>query len=94
MYFALRILLIASAVVFAFQGNAQSTFTINGRLKIEGADLSGARVVVYKNGEKERVITSGLGKFTMQLDLNANYILSFEITPDTVWVVPVDDAER
>lgn len=23
-----------------------------------------------------------------------HYILSFEITPDTVWVVPVDDAER
>jgi hypothetical protein len=56
----------------------QDKFTVHGRLKIEGGDLSGARAVVYKNGEKERTITTGLNKFTLDLDLNSNYIISFE----------------
>src|SRR5690606_30537067 len=43
----------------------QDKFTVHGRLKIEGGDLSGARAVVYKNGEKERTITTGLNKFTL-----------------------------
>ena len=47
-------------------------------MKVEGADLGNARVVVYKNGSKERSITSNLNKFTLDLDLNANYVLSFE----------------
>ncbi len=59
-------------------GLAQRAFTISGRLKVEGGGLDNARVVVYKNGEKDRVLTSGLGKFEMDLALNANYVLSFE----------------
>lgn len=57
---------------------AQPKFTVNGRLKIEGGDLDGARAVVYKNGEKERTISSGLSKFSLDLDLNNSYIISFE----------------
>jgi hypothetical protein len=57
---------------------AQSKFTVNGRLKIEGGDVSGARAVLYKNGEKDRTITTSLNKFTLDLDLNANYVISFE----------------
>lgn len=56
----------------------QGRFTVNGRMKVEGSDLSGARAVVYKNGVKERSITSNLSKFVMELELNANYIVSFE----------------
>lgn len=51
---------------------------MNGRMKIEGSDLSGARAVVYKNGSKERSITSNLNKFSLDLDLNAEYVVSFE----------------
>lgn len=57
---------------------AQGRFTVNGRMKVEGADLGSARVVVYKNGAKERSITNNLNKFSLDLDLNANYVLSFE----------------
>ncbi len=57
---------------------AQEKFTVNGRLKIEGSDLGSARAVVYKNGVKERTVTTGLNKFAVDLDLNSNYIISFE----------------
>jgi flagellar biosynthesis GTPase FlhF len=57
---------------------AQGKFTVNGRLKMESGDLSDARAVVYKDGVKERTITSGLNKFSLDLELNANYIVSFE----------------
>jgi len=58
--------------------SAQSRFTVNGRMKVESGDLSGAKVVVYKNGVKERTITQDLAKFSMDLDMQQNYILSFE----------------
>ncbi len=70
--FFLAVLLAPSVLV------GQGRFTVNGRMKVEGADLGNARVVVYKNGSKERSITSNLNKFTLDLDLNANYVLSFE----------------
>jgi hypothetical protein len=57
---------------------AQGRFTVNGRVKVDGSDLSGARAVVYKDGVKERTISTGLAKFTLDLQLNANYIVSFE----------------
>jgi len=56
----------------------QGRFTVNGRLKIEGGDLSSTRVVVMKDGVKERTISSGLNKFTLDLEIGHNYILSFE----------------
>lgn len=65
-------------VLCAIQADAQNKFTINGRLKIDGGSIDGSRVVVYRNGQKERVINSNLNKFSMELDMNANYILSFE----------------
>jgi flagellar biosynthesis GTPase FlhF len=58
--------------------SAQGKFTVNGRMKVEGSDLSGARAVVMKDGVKERTITVDLNKFSLNLDLNANYIISFE----------------
>ena len=57
---------------------AQGKFKANGRVKIEGGDIAGARALVYKNGVKERTITTGLSKFALELDLNASYIVSFE----------------
>lgn len=68
------LLLMASSALVMAQGR----FTVNGRMKIEGGDLAGARAVIYKNGVKERSITANLSKFSMELDLNANYIVSFE----------------
>lgn len=77
--FSIHALMFLLAIaVFSVGVQGQSRFSVNGRLKIEGSDLSGARVVIYKEGVKERSITSNLGKFSLDLDLNANYILSFE----------------
>lgn len=58
--------------------SAQSKFVINGRLKVDGGGLDGCRMVVYKNGEKDRTISTDLNKFSLELDLGANYVLSFE----------------
>ncbi len=73
-----RSFLVAIALVVGSLAFGQGRFTVNGRMKVEGSDLSGARAVVYKDGVKERSITTGLSKFTLDLDLNANYVISFE----------------
>jgi hypothetical protein len=74
----LRFLILALLWCAAQVVMAQGRFTVNGRLKIDGGDLAGARAVVYKNGEKDRTITANLSKFALDLDLNANYVISFE----------------
>ncbi len=57
---------------------AQGRFVINGKLKVEGGGLDGCRMVVYKDGEKNRTISSDLNRFSLELELNRTYILSFE----------------
>lgn len=57
---------------------AQSKFTINGRVKVDGGSLDGCRMVVYLEGEKHRVVSSNLNRFSLDLELNKNYVLSFE----------------
>lgn len=74
----LRGALLSSSLAIIGLASAQGPFQVNGRLKAEGSDLSGARAVVYKDGVKERVITTGLNKFSLELALNANYIIAFE----------------
>jgi hypothetical protein len=74
----IRPILMVCALLLAMASMAQGRFTVNGRMKVDGSDMSGTRVVVYKNGVKERTLTSGLAKFSLDLDLQASYILSFE----------------
>ncbi len=74
----LRTFVLLLPLFLAVQGHAQGKFTVNGRLKVDGASLDGARAVVYKDGVKERTITANLAKFTLDLGLNANYVISFE----------------
>ena len=78
MHHLLKPFLLMTGVLLASVSTAQRAFTITGRVKVEGGGLENTKVVVYKNGEKDRVITSGLGKFNLDLALNANYVLSFE----------------
>lgn len=68
-------LVLASVAGVHAQGGG---FTINGRVKVESGSLDGTRVVVYKDGVKQRVVTNSLSKFSIDLDLNTNYVLSFE----------------
>ena len=72
-----HLLLLAIVILPAFTW-AQGRFTVNGRLKIEAGDLSGTRAVVMKDGVKERTLTDGLNKFSLDLEIGHNYILSFE----------------
>lgn len=73
---AFMLILLGSSVALAQGGVGK--FTVNGRLKIDGGDLAGARVVVYHNGAKEHTITTDLHRFSLELSLNSNYVLSFE----------------
>lgn len=57
---------------------AQGTFAIHGKLKVEGGGVDGSRVVVYRDGEKQRVITDDLNKIALDLELDHAYLLSFE----------------
>lgn len=72
--------MIAGALVLAGAPGvlAQNTFQVNGRFKVEDGSLDGAHVTVLRNGEKQRTLSSGLSKFSLDLDLNADYILEFE----------------
>lgn len=76
----IRFLLLATVMLFSALVHAQGDgrFTVNGRLKIDGGDLSAARVVVYRNGAKEKTLTTNLNRFSLDLALNSNYVLSFE----------------
>lgn len=74
----LRSLVLAVSVLVVSAIHAQGTFTINGRVKVDGGTLDGTRVVVYKNGAKDRVLSSNLARFELDLDLNSDYMLSFE----------------
>lgn len=75
----LRACAIAGALVFSSAaGVLAQSFQINGRVKVDGGSLDGTKVVIYKDGQKQRTVNSGLSKFQLELDLNANYILSFE----------------
>jgi hypothetical protein len=58
--------------------SAQGRFVINGKLKVEGGGLDGCSMVVYKEGQKHRTISSDLNRFSLELDLNSSYVLSFE----------------
>lgn len=73
-----RHLLLLATVLLPALTWAQGRFTVNGRLKIEAGDLSGTRAVVMKNGVKERTITDGLNKFSLDLEVGHNYVVSFE----------------
>jgi len=77
---SIRSLLVATVVLFSAVAQAQGDgrFTVNGRLKIDGGDLSAARVVVYRDGVREKTLTTNLNRFSLDLALNSSYVLSFE----------------
>lgn len=74
----LRSCWILFTVVATTAAMAQGKFTINGRLKVDGGGMDGSRMVVYMGGEKQRTISSDLNRFSLEMELNKNYVLSFE----------------
>lgn len=67
-----------AALAMAVTTMAQGRFVINGKLKVEGGGLEGCRMVVYKDGVKHRTISTDLNRFSLELELASNYVLSFE----------------
>lgn len=56
----------------------QGHLTVTGKLRVDGGNLDNSKMVVYKDGEKQRTITTDLNKFSLEMDLGATYVLSFE----------------
>ena len=75
---ALRTLSFMLAMAISAIGMSQGRFVINGRLKVDGGGLDGCKMVVYRDGEKFKTISADLNKFSLELELSKNYVLSFE----------------
>ena len=70
---------LAVAFTIALSGMAQGGgFVITGRLKVDGGSVDGSTMVVYREGQKQRTVSTDLNKFSLELDLNTSYVLSFE----------------
>ena len=65
--------LTCSATVFAQDG-----LLLHGRVKVEGGSIDGGRVVVHQDGRPDSILTDRLNRFKLRLELNAEYLLSFE----------------
>lgn len=74
----LRAFTLMLALAISAIGMSQGRFVINGRLKVEGGGLDGCKMVVYRDGEKHKTISTDLNKFTLELELGKTYVLSFE----------------
>ena len=65
-------------MLVSVMGMAQGKFVVNGRLKIDGGSLDGSRMVVYMDGVKHRTLNTDLNRFSLEMELNKSYVLSFE----------------
>lgn len=59
-------------------GEAVSGLRIDGIVRVKKVSPASARVIVVPNEGEVRTITEGLSHFTLTLDLQTNYLLSFE----------------
>ncbi len=75
---AYRIPVLLFLLVIGLSAMAQGVFKVEGRLKIEAGDLRNARMVMYKDGVKERTVTTDLSRFTLSLDIGHKYIMEFQ----------------
>ncbi len=61
-----------------FSADAQEIkFTVKLKLQIKDGNLDNAVINMTKNGTKDRVIDPSKGKYFVDLDLNAEYVLTF-----------------
>ena len=67
---------IPALVSTAFASDA--ALYLDGRLRVVGAPVEGARVVVYLDARPSQVITADISHFELRLELQRSYLLSFE----------------
>ena len=71
--------MIGSGVALALSMVAYgSSLNLDGIFLVKGMSMAGARVIVLTAGEEPRILTTDVEHFTLRLDLNTNYMLSFE----------------
>ena len=52
--------------------------SLDGIMMVKGMSMTGARVIILGPDQSSRVLTEGLDHFTLRLELNTEYLLSFE----------------
>ncbi len=68
---------ISLCLILQSKAVAQDNFKIFGKMKLEKGSLDGS-VEVLKNGSRDRIKkVSGSGKFEFNIELNAQYVISF-----------------
>ncbi|MBS1546560.1 MAG: hypothetical protein JST38_21565 [Bacteroidetes bacterium] len=74
----LKGLVCACAMAASAVGLHAESLLLDGKLVVKGFPMDGAVLVVASKDGQQQVISAGLGHFTMQLDLQRSYLLSFE----------------
>lgn len=71
-------ILLILLLVHSFVGNAQNSpvFNIKFKLSVVDGDLKNAVITITKNGAPYRVIDPNGGKYTIDLDINAEYLIT------------------
>jgi hypothetical protein len=64
-----RLLVAVLAIAGAAAAMAQGKLTVSGKLRVDGGNLDDCKLVVYKDGEKQRTLTADLKDFKLDLDL-------------------------
>lgn len=68
----------ACAMAASAVGAHAESLLLDGKLVVKGFPMDGAVLVVASKDGQQQVISAGLGHFTMQLELQRSYLLSFE----------------
>lgn len=62
----------------AIAASGAAKLRLDGILLVNGMSMDGARVIVVSADAEPKVITEALDRFTLDLDLQAEYLISFE----------------
>ena len=68
----------AAAMVFSMAVLGSPNLHLDGILLVSGMSREGARVIVVSEDGASEVLTEGLARFTLDLDLQTEYLISFE----------------
>src|SRR3954470_18602747 len=71
------LLAVLFVLLFSVGGNAQEPqYSIRFKLSIKDGDLKNALITITKNGAPYKVIDPSGGKYTIDLDFNAEYLIT------------------
>lgn len=71
------LVLVCVLVPALLRAEGQGRLALDGILKVRGGDLVGARMVMVDHLGHSVVLTTGLSRFSLSLELNSEYLLEF-----------------